>query len=73
MAKKTVSFSLPAWLVNLFINEHIKYPGSKSEWAEAIFKPALACISEHGFDEFVKRLRAGIRTENFEDHSGSGA
>ena len=57
MAKRTVSYSLSESTVALFKREWLKYPGTKSEWAEAMLKPALDVISKHGFDEFVKRLK----------------
>jgi len=52
--KKTVSFNFDQSTIDSFENEGRKYPGSKSAWAEAILKPSLRCISEVGFDRFIK-------------------
>lgn len=62
--KETVSFSLDKYVVTHFKKEHRRYFGSKSAMAQAIFKPALNCISEAGFDEFIRRLKTPTSEEH---------
>lgn len=56
--KQVISFSLDKSLIDRFRKTFVKYGmGSLSGWVSVVLLPAINCISEHGLDEYKRRLK----------------